>query len=138
MDVKGKAVAEAEAEIKVKKGRGGLFTFVDLATQLLALPTRQARRARLSTVMREVALRYRLSIFVLPCPDYAIRENRRGGRMRDNEREVKEGSKKNLKGVVVIGVVGGCELREGGRPTGWDDDISRARKRSLARSLVTG
>jgi hypothetical protein len=63
---------------KGKEGFEGAFTFRIRARQLWALPVRQARRARLSTVMREVALRYRMSIFVLPYQDYAIRKGRRG------------------------------------------------------------
>lgn len=38
------------------------------------VPTLERRRQqRPSTLTRQVALRYRLSMFVLPCPDHAIR-----------------------------------------------------------------
>jgi hypothetical protein len=66
----------------------------------------------LSTVMRQVALRYRLSIFVLPCQDYAIREKRRGW-------AAQRGYMYGRKGC------GGSKCR--GRLGGGGRDISRAR-----------
>lgn len=36
-------------------------------------------------LMREVALRYRLPIFVLPCPDYAIRRAGAGSAVGDGD-----------------------------------------------------
>lgn len=50
--------------------------------------TFEGRQQRLSTVTRQVALRYRLPMFVLPCPDYAIR---RAGQERTRRGELGSG-----------------------------------------------